>query len=123
VDIVFDVPEASGESQGDDAGVWVQGRRGDFLSDVMDTIPFPNRLSARFQTDKPIYQPGQTLHLRAVVLDQQGKALEGAKVALEIDEEDNERVHTAHLVASRFGVVMTIGRFPLLPTWAPIKSS
>ncbi len=108
VDIVFDVPPANGEDQSasdDQAKVWVQGRRGDFLSDVLADVPLPMQLSARIQVDKPIYQPGQTIHLRAVVLDPQGRAMEGAKLTVEIKDEDSERIHTAQVVSSRFGVI------------------
>lgn len=108
VDIVFDVPASNDKDdpdQDDEAKVWIQGRRGDFWSDVLASFSIPSHHSARLQTDKPIYQPGQTIHLRAVIFDPQGRAAQGAKVTLKIDDQDNNRIHTAHLVASRFGVV------------------
>ncbi|HBY63910.1 MAG TPA: hypothetical protein DEH78_29135 [Solibacterales bacterium] len=105
VDFTFDVPPATGEDSDSEATVVISAKRGDFEQNVPFAIQLPDRLSARFQTDKPIYQPGQTMHLRAVVSNAQGQAVPGAKVALRIDDQDNERVHTVQLVASRFGII------------------
>lgn len=65
VDIQFDVPLGDSNNDGDQSEVRIQGTLGDFSNEVSAEIPIPSRLSARIQTDKPIYQPGQTLHLRA----------------------------------------------------------
>jgi hypothetical protein len=105
VEISFEVPAADGGDGTDDAELWVQASRGDFSTSVSLSSPAADRISARIQTDKPIYQPGQTMHLRAVVLDPRGRALAGARVKLQIDDEENSTEHTARLVASRFGVI------------------
>ncbi len=105
VEFTFDVPVASGDNPQEGATVEITATRGDFDQNVTLNIPVPNRLSGRFQTDKPIYQPGQTIHLRALITGPQGRAADGAKVTLKVGDQDNERLHTAPLVASRFGVV------------------
>ncbi len=105
VEFTFDVPVASGDEPEGGATVEITATRGDFDQHVTLNIPLPNRLSGRFQTDKPIYQPGQTIHLRALITGPQGRAAGGAKVTLRVDDQDNERLHTASLAASRFGVV------------------
>ena len=104
VDIDFDIPADIGDSEDTEANVWVQAQKGDFTAAASGEIPIINRLSARLQTDKPIYQPGQTIHMRAVILDAQDRALNDANVVLRIEDESGELVHTAHLVTSRFGV-------------------
>jgi hypothetical protein len=105
VNIAFDIPPAAGDNPEGLSQLTVKGTLGDFSNEVMTDIPIPSRLSARIQTDKPIYQPGQTLHVRAVILDPQGKAMDGATVVLRIDDQDNDRMHTSHLVTSRSGVI------------------
>lgn len=105
LDFTFDVPPATGEDPDSEATVEISAKRGDFEQDVSIAIQLQDRLTARFQTDKPIYQPGQIVHLRAVVSNAQGQAASGAKVALRINDQDNERVHTVQLVASRFGII------------------
>src|SRR5262249_36519129 len=105
VDFTFDLPAVTNDQPDEEGTVEISARRGDFEQDVSVSMRIHTRLSGRFQSDKPIYQPGQTIHLRAVVLDAQGRAAQGAKVTLRIDDQDNERVHTAQLVSSKFGVV------------------
>jgi len=105
MEFTFNVPAASGDDPDEEASLKVSARNGDFEQDVSTDLRLPTRFSGRFQTDKPIYQPGQTIHLRALVLDPQGRAAEGAKVKLRVEDQDHERVHAAQLVSSRFGVV------------------
>src|SRR5581483_3205282 len=104
-DIVFNIPEGGADQENDEANLVVDACLGDFCSQVHARVPIQSRISARIQTDKPIYQPGQTLHLRAVVLNPQGAALDQAQVVLRIDDEDGNRIHTAHLETSKFGVI------------------
>jgi hypothetical protein len=105
VDLVFDIPMSLASDQDEHAIVQVTARRGDFKQSVSLHFPVPTRFSGRFQSDKPIYQPGQTLHLRAVVQEARGRAAAGTNVVLRVNDENNERVHIAQLVASKFGVV------------------
>ncbi len=105
VEFVFDLPESNGVHD-KAAEIQVVGRLGDFEQKASLMISLiSSRLSGSFQSDKPIYQPDQTMHLRAIIQDADGKAAQGAKVILRIDAEDNERVHTARLISSKFGIV------------------
>ncbi|MBI2685917.1 MAG: carboxypeptidase regulatory-like domain-containing protein [Acidobacteria bacterium] len=85
--------------------VLVTGSSGDFAQDARVEVQIEEKPAVKVQTDKPIYQPGQTIHFRALVHDARGKAAAGAKVALHIDDPENERALTRELTASRFGVV------------------
>ena len=60
---------------------------GDFGQAVSVSIQIPTRMSGRLQSDKPIYQPGQILHVRATIMDTQDRAAEGAKVILHVQDE------------------------------------
>jgi len=57
-------------------------------------------------TDKPLYQPGQTIHLRAVGLAAAGlKPAEDREIALEVHDSKGNKVFGKELVASAFGIV------------------
>lgn len=104
-EFTFDVPASSEHNTDDNASLWVQARKGDFVQQVTGDLPLPSRFSATIQTDKPIYQPSQTIHFRAVVLDPQNHAAPNAEVELRIDDDESDRVHTAHLTSSKFGII------------------
>ena len=111
VDFVFDVPpaavsKASDDEEGgrDEAVLDLKARLGDFERQESFELELSDASSAKIQTDKPIYQPSQTIHLRALVFDSMGRAAEGIKLTLEIEDADNETVHRADLTTSRFGI-------------------
>lgn len=103
-EFTFAIP-SGGDDPDDEASIEISARLGDFERSITLDLELPRRLSARIQTDKPIYQPGQVLHMRAVVMDAQGRAAAGTKVTLRIHDDDGERAHTAQLTASKFGVI------------------
>lgn len=98
-EFVFDLPE------GDDFSIGVEATGDGFQQQATLALSLSGRPSARLQTDKPIYQPGQKLQVRALVRDAQGRAFADAPVTLRIEDESGERVHTAKLTASKFGIV------------------
>ncbi len=104
-EFVFNIPEKEDAYRQATANVEVSGRLGDFEQKTTIRVPLFSRFSGRFQSDKPIYQPGQTMHLRAVILDFQGRAAQGAKIKLNVENQDHECAHTAHLVSSNFGII------------------
>jgi hypothetical protein len=83
----------------------VTARSGDFTQEAEQSVSISSRLTATFQTDKPIYQPGQVLHLRALVLNAEGSAAAGETFSLRIADDQGDRVHTVDLVSSKFGIV------------------
>jgi hypothetical protein len=104
VDVVFNIPSPD-DFDGDQASLEVSAELGDFAASVSTEVSISSRFSGSMQTDKPIYQPGQTMHVRAIVLDPQSHAVDGRRFALRIDDEEGNRVHTAQVVSSRFGIV------------------
>jgi hypothetical protein len=58
----------------------------------------------RLSTDKPVYQPSQTIHLRTLTLDKfAGRPFDG-EVALEIEDPAGNRVFKRALRSSAFGI-------------------
>lgn len=56
------------------------------------------------QKDKPLYQPGQVVHLRALVLDARGRAAAKTPVVLDISDADDKKVLQKELTTNRFGI-------------------
>jgi len=110
-EFVFDFPEETVESDTDDINgkTWedvnITGWLGDFIQNVELEVTIYSRVSVRVQTDKPVYQPGQTIHMRAVLLNQTGHAAGNEKVTLRITNNTGEEVHVAELVSSSFGII------------------
>lgn len=63
-------------------------------------------------SDKRLYQPEQTMHLRALLFDTQRRALADAEVTLKIADETGAVVHRARLRTSRFGVAVADWQIP-----------
>lgn len=63
-------------------------------------------------TDKPIYQPGQMLHVRALVFDPTDHALADAKAELTVTDPEDQTVFRAPLKTSRFGVANADWQIP-----------
>jgi hypothetical protein len=68
-------------------------------------ITIERRAKILLTSDKPLYQPGQTIHLRALAMwNGAGTPAAGEKLALEIKDPKGTRVWKNELTASRFGV-------------------
>jgi hypothetical protein len=55
-------------------------------------------------TDKPLYQPDQTLHIRALVQDPKGRAIPDAKIILKVEDPEETLMYRAEPITTRFGV-------------------
>ncbi|HYZ83696.1 MAG TPA: MG2 domain-containing protein, partial [Bryobacteraceae bacterium] len=96
----------------DEGTIDVTGQIGDFKADAEST-PLPNKKQQiRGYTDKPIYQPGQTMHLRILALDERGRAEEGREFELRIVDESDELNFNAKIKTSRFGIASTDWEIP-----------
>ncbi|HEY6332451.1 MAG TPA: alpha-2-macroglobulin family protein [Blastocatellia bacterium] len=96
-----------------DATVTVRARRGGLtriLESDIELGVFPDIL---ITTDKPMYQPGQTLHARVLLRDDRDHAARANEpVTLTIDDPDNLGVFRADLVTSRFGIAAADWNIP-----------
>jgi hypothetical protein len=98
----FDLPTDLDENSAD---FKVHACLGEFCDSESSTIQINNQPAALVQMDKPIYQPGQTLHFRAVVLDGSRHAYPKQQVEWTVENQDGEALHHATLESSSFGVV------------------
>lgn len=101
VEAVADVP-ADAENDG---RMVVTAVAGDFEQSAVMAVDFPQSPTAQVQTDKPIYQPGQTIHFRAIVLDRLGRAAAGRKVRVTVEDDDGTRLYRKVLTSSRLGII------------------
>jgi hypothetical protein len=92
--------------------VTVSGTRGNFSAKADDTLRVDNSLSSWLSTDKPLYQPGQTLHLRLLVFEENKKALANQKVTFDITDPERTLVNRTSAQTSRFGIASADWQIP-----------
>ncbi len=98
----FDLPRSFKE---DDLDIAVKGRLGGFERSATDGVSVVRLAEVLVSTDKPIYQPGQTLHVRALVIDTRARrAVADADVVFSVRDPAGTRVFTSTVRTSRFGV-------------------
>jgi len=97
----FELPR---ELRADDGEIKVKARRGDFQQEAAEEISLNKQASILVTTDKTLYQPGQQLHVRALVFDAARRALANQSATLKIADPEGITVFRATLQTSRFGV-------------------
>ncbi len=107
---VFPLPVLQDDERG--AEVEIEAALGDYEQDLSLEIQLPTNFTATVQTDKPIYQPEQTLHLRTVCLTPSRKAAAGERLLFRLNDPEGRRVHTAARTASAFGIAHDAWTFP-----------
>lgn len=96
----------------DEGTIDFEGQMGD-LKVLAESTQLPNKKEdIRGYTDKPIYQPGQTMHLRILALDATGHAEEGREFDLRIVDESDELNFAAKVKTSRYGIASTDWEIP-----------
>jgi hypothetical protein len=91
----INVPNAEITARGERNGLAVEASG--YLA--IDAYPRIN-----ISTDKPIYQPGQTLHLRAIVFDPLMRAVAQGALTVKIADPEDTVIYRAVVNTSRFGV-------------------
>src|SRR5437763_862796 len=71
--LTFQLPELAGAREDQEVDLEIRGTRGYFHNSLTSTLHFWRRAAILLSTDKPLYQPDQTLHMRALVLDDQDR--------------------------------------------------
>ncbi|MGO8689673.1 MAG: MG2 domain-containing protein [Thermoguttaceae bacterium] len=93
----------AGEFTGARLKVSVQSRTA--RDTVEEAVNVKSAVRTLLTTDKPLYQPGQTIHLRALALQRPGmKPLAGAGVLFEVDDAKGNKVFKQPVQADDFGV-------------------
>jgi hypothetical protein len=110
VSLDFALPRAV-EDDGD-AELKVTARRGSFVQEAEEDISVAQEPRVLLTTDKPLYQPGQTAHMRALVFDPSEHALAGEEATFRVEDEAEETVFSETFKTSRFGVASADWRVP-----------
>jgi hypothetical protein len=98
--------------EGDDGTIKVEARRGLLVETAKSQVELDHRAQILVSTDKPLYQPGQTVHARILAFDPSRHALGNEKATLKISDPDNTTVFRSDLTTSRFGVASTDWALP-----------
>ncbi len=99
----FDLPSSLSSNNGT---VTATAHRGEFKESQTINFNFARRPSLTVSTDKPLYQPGQAVHLRLLAFGPDKRAWKDAKVTVTIkDQEGNELFHNT-IVTSQFGIAI-----------------
>lgn len=104
----FEVPDVEpGEY---DLAVEARSRAGS--DETVQLVRISRRHQILLTTDKPIYQPGQTIHIRALVLRQPKlRAVKGIEATIEVRDAKGNKVLKRRTQTNAFGIVAT--DFPL----------
>jgi len=98
----------------EDGALEIQAARGEFTQNAEVELRDDHLEMSRIvlTTDKPIYQPGQLLHIRALALDFNKRAIADTELELEIEDPEGTTQFRADLKTSRFGVASVDWQIP-----------
>jgi hypothetical protein len=82
----------------------IEGRLTNLRTLLDHDVSVPNQQSLTLTTDKPLYQPGQTVHLRLLAIDHRSRAQANAKLTLDVRDPDNTLVFRTETTTSHFGI-------------------
>lgn len=100
--VFFDVPDLETQH----AKLLVRTTARGEADELTETVALVRDHKVHLSTDKPLYQPGQTIHVRALALDSPSlKPAKDREVALELYDPKGNRLSAKAVKASRFGVV------------------
>jgi A-macroglobulin TED domain/Alpha-2-macroglobulin family/MG2 domain/Carboxypeptidase regulatory-like domain/A-macroglobulin receptor binding domain/Alpha-2-macroglobulin bait region domain/Macroglobulin domain MG3 len=88
----------------DEMELTIVGKRGALTVSAEKEILLDNKPRSLVSTDKPLYQPGQTLHARVLVFGPNKRAIPGKAVTLRITDPDDTVIFSSDLETSRFGI-------------------
>ncbi|HET6975787.1 MAG TPA: MG2 domain-containing protein [Pyrinomonadaceae bacterium] len=90
----------------------VVGQRGAFVAEAKGDALVDQFIKTLITTDKPLYQPGQMMHLRALIFTPSRRALANHDILFRIDDPEGTVVHRDVVKSSRFGVASTDWSIP-----------
>jgi hypothetical protein len=100
------------EVRSEEAELKLFARLDDFTQEAEKDIRFDREARIMISTDKPLYQPGQMLHVRALVFNAQRRALAATRLSVTVSDQENSVVFRSALVTSRFGVANVDWQIP-----------
>lgn len=96
----------------DDVNITVAGSKNGWTQTTEQNLE-PNReTTLLLHTDKPLYQPKQTVHLRVLVFNAAKQAAAGAVVQFQVEDPNSETVFEKEATTSRFGVATVDWEIP-----------
>jgi len=95
-----------------DITVTVTGTRDDFIATSDANLRVPEVISASLSTDKPLYQPGQTLHMRLLAFGAEKKAFADQSLIFEIKDPESTLVFRVPQTTSRYGIASADWQIP-----------
>ncbi|HJZ96556.1 MAG TPA: MG2 domain-containing protein, partial [Candidatus Solibacter sp.] len=90
----------------------LEAKLGDFRRVVVVSIAADPSLAMRIDTDKALYQPGQTLHMRFLVRDRAGKPAVERGLHVAIADPHGATAFSSNLRTDRFGVAAVDWEIP-----------
>ncbi|HXZ28727.1 MAG TPA: MG2 domain-containing protein, partial [Terriglobales bacterium] len=105
----FDLPK---KVSSDEGKVEATATRGPFEEYASIDFRFPTGSRITLSTDKPLYQPGQTAHLRVTVFGPDKRALANASIKLTIEDEEGDEQFHQSVTTSRFGIASADWEIP-----------
>ena len=81
------------------------GRRGAVVTEVTGQVLVDQFARTLITPDKPIYQPGQTMHVRALLFTPSSRALASQNISIRICDPEDVTVFRNVVTSSRFGIV------------------
>jgi hypothetical protein len=92
--------------------VTVTGKLGDYSTEATDSFQVAHFSSVSVSTDKPIYQPGQALHMRLMAFDSNKKAIAGEPATIKLLDPEDTLVYRTQLKTSTFGIASADWQIP-----------
>lgn len=92
--------------------IHVVGTRDGVVAEAGGEVRLDNRTRTLITSDKALYQPGQTMHLRAVTLNSAKRALADQNIIIKIADPESTTVFVTTARSSRFGVVNADWQIP-----------
>jgi hypothetical protein len=105
----FDLPPGHKYDEGE---ITVSVRRGVLLEQETIDFKYPDVPRFSLMTDKPIYQPGQTVHMRVQAFGPDNHALSDADVELAITDPENLNAFRTKVKTSKFGIASADWQIP-----------
>lgn len=105
----FNLPTAPSDFEGK---VIATATRGDFSEEESIEIRFPDAVRLTLTTDKPLYQPGQTVHMRVLAFGPDSRALANVSVKVTLTDDQGQTQFEDTFTTSKFGIAKADWEIP-----------
>jgi len=102
--LTFRLPQMPAAPEDEQVDLEIRGTRGNFQNSLSAALHYWRRAGVLLSTDKPLYQPEQTLHMRALVLDDERRAWAKRTLRFTVHDPDDTVIFSTDAETSRFGI-------------------